>query len=240
MRIAYELFYKAVRAYFLRTSHIALPDEGEDAVIFIANHEQSFGPVTAMASLPKPVYPWVAHEITDRALCPGYIEEDFVRPEVRLRPPLSTLLARAIGRICVALMRDLKAIPVYKQSRRVADTIRISVQYIAQGRRLLIFPEIKGARWNEILCEFDTGFVGVARKLFEKTRRIAAFFPVAVNRRLRSLRLGAPVFFDPSRSYHAERDRIRDELKRRICALYREMEGEVGAPEEDRISLPQM
>ncbi len=237
MRVLYDLVYKVIRAYLLRSITLfQRPDAGQPA-IFIANHEQSFGPVTAMASLPKPLFPWVTYEIIDPALCPTYIEGDFVRPEVHLRPPLSTILSRVIGRICVVLMKDLKAIPVYRQSRRIAETIRTSVRCIEQGKRLLIFPEMKDQRWNEIINEFDTGFVGIARRLFEKTQRIAAFFPVAINRRLRQLRLGAPVLFDPTRPYHAERERIREELMERICAMYREMEGERLAPVGEPLAI---
>jgi 1-acyl-sn-glycerol-3-phosphate acyltransferase len=231
MRIPYqEIFYKLVRGYFVRSRAFIAEAPCEAPVIFIANHEQSFGPVAAMASLPKPLLPWVAHQITDRRLCPPYLEDDFVRPEVRLLPPLSTILARIIGRICVRIMHDIAAIPVYRQSRRIAETILQSVRRLEQGKRLLIFPEMPNQRWNDILCEFDTGFVAVAKTFFERTRTAVCFIPVAVNRRMRSLRLGAPVIFDPTLTYHVERTRIREELKRRICALYLEMEDAAGTP----------
>lgn len=220
----YDFLYKAVRAYLVKSLEVPRSIDDEAVVIFIANHEQSYGPVTAMASLPKPVVPWVTHEITDRKLCPAYIEDDFVRPEVGVNPPLSTIIARVIGRLCVGIMHDLKAVPVYKQSRRIAETIRASVRDLEQGRRILIFPEMPNLPFNDIICQFDSGFVGVARALFEKTRKVATFLPVAVNRRLRSLRLGDPVRFNPGRSYHAERNRIRETLMESICEMYRDME----------------
>lgn len=221
----YDFVYKAVRAYFVRSMQIPRIIRSASPLIFIANHEQSYGPVTAMASLPKPVIPWVTHQITDKYLCPAYIEDDFVKPEVRVNPPISTLIARIIGRICVGIMHDLRAIPVYKQSKRIAETIRASVRYLEQGRRLLIFPEIANLPFNDIICEFDTGFVAIARALFEKTRKVAAFLPVAINRRIKSVRLGNPVEFNPFTPYHDERTRIRETLMESICEMYLEMEG---------------
>lgn len=221
----YDYVYKAVRAYLVKSLQIPRMIKSASPVIFIANHEQSYGPVTAMASLPQPLVPWVTHEVTDKTLCPAYIEDDFVKPEVHVSPPLSTLVAKVVGRICVGIMHDLLAIPVYKQSRRIAETIRASVRYLEQGRRLLIFPEIPSLPFNNIICEFDTGFVAIARSLFERTRKVVTFLPVAVNRRLKSLRLGDPVEFDPFKPYHAERARIREELMERICEMYLEMEG---------------
>ncbi len=220
----YDFIYKAIRAYLVRSLELRYRLDNNEPTIFIANHEQSYGPVTTMASLPRPVVPWVTHQITDKRLCPAYIEDDFVRPEVRVSPPLSTLLARIIGRICVGIMEDLKAVPVYKQSRRIVETIRASVRYLEQGRKLLIFPEIANTPFNEIICQFDTGFVGVARALFEKTRRVVTFLPIAVNRHLRALRVGEPIAFNPQRAYHLERERIRETLMESISEMYREME----------------
>ncbi len=233
----YDSFYKAVRTYLVKSLEIPRSMDCKTPIIFVANHEQSYGPVTAMASLPKPVVPWVTHEITDRKLCPAYIEDDFVRPEVRVNPPLSTLIARLIGRLCVGIMHDLRAIPVYKHSKRIAETIRASVRYLEQGRRLLIFPEIANLPFNEIICQFDTGFVGIAKALFEKTRKIVTFLPVAVNRKLKYLKLGDPIRFNPFGSYHAERARIRELLMERICEMYREMDCPVQKLPEDTHSV---
>ena len=234
----YDYLYKAIRAYLVCSLEVQYRLGKDEPTIFVANHEQSYGPVTAMASLPRPVIPWVTHQITDRKLCPSYIEEDFVRPEVRVSPPLSTLLARVIGRICVGIMEDLKAVPVYKQSRRIVETIRASVRYLEQGRKLLIFPEIANHPFNDIICQFDTGFVGVARALFEKTRRVVTFLPIAVNRHLRALRVGEPITFDPHRAYHDERERIRATLMENICEMYLEMEASsTPEPQEEFHSL---
>lgn len=231
----YDFLYKAIRAYLVRSLELQYRLGSDEPTIFVANHEQSYGPVTAMASLPRPVIPWVTHQITDKELCPAYLEEDFVRPEVRVSPPLSTLLARIIGRICVGIMEDLKAVPVYKQSRRIVETIRASVRYLEQGRKLLIFPEIANIPFNDFICQFDSGFVGVARALFEKTRRVVTFLPVAVNRHLRALRVGDPVAFHPERVYHIERERIRKTLMESICEMYREMEGSCSPSHEEPI-----
>ena len=220
----YDFVYRTVRVLLVRSLEGRFESGEGTPIVFVANHEHAYGPVSTMASLPKPVVPWVTHQITDRTLCPAYIEDDFVRPEVRLAPPLSSLIARVIGVFCVGIMKDLKAIPVYKHSRMIAETIRASVRYLEQGRRLLVFPEIANLPFNEIICQFDTGFVGVARALFQKTRQVASFLPVAVHRRLRSLRIGEPVRFDPTLPYHTERTRINELLMERICEMYRAME----------------
>jgi len=222
----YAYLFNSIKVFFMRKRIVSARLPEGTPTIFIANHQGSYGPVTAMASLPQPVYPWVTHEITDLALCPKYIENDFVKPEVHLRPPVSSLLSRLIGRICVALMTDLHAIPVYKNSRRIAETIAMSVRLLEQGKRILIFPEIPNRIINEIVNEFDTGFINIARLFFERTARIVSFFPVAVNRGRMALHLGAPVRFNPLAPFRQEKVRIKRELVERICEMYREMEGQ--------------
>ncbi len=220
----YAHLFNAIKVFFMRRRIVSPRLAEGTTAIFVANHEGSYGPVTAIASLPQPIYPWVTHEITDLALCPKYIENDFVKPEVHLRPPLSILLSRVIGRVCVAIMADLHAIPVYKKSRRITETIAMSVRFLEQGKRLLIFPEIPNRIFNEIVNEFDTGFVNIARAFFERTARIVSFFPVAVNRGRMALHLGDPIRFNPLVPFRQEKDRIRRELIESICEMYREME----------------
>ncbi len=232
----YSVFYSVFKTYFVRRGFATgLPPRGTP-VVFIANHERSFGPLSAMSTLPRPLCPWVAREITDPETCPAYIEKDFVVPEVGLRRPLSSLVAGVIGRICVGIMRDIHAIPVYKESKRIVETLDMSSRLLALGKRLLIFPEIPNRFLNDVICEFDTGFAGVARVFFERTKRIVNFLPVAVNRRTKSLLLGAPVPFNPLNSFKAERARLKEELERRICELYRRLErgGSRSSPGECR------
>ncbi len=221
----YAYLYKTIKFFFLRRRIVSRRLIEGTPAIFIANHAGSYGPITAMASLPQPLYPWVTHEITDIALCPAYIEHDFVRAEVHLRPPLSLFLARVVGRICVAMMRDLHAIPVYRNSRKIVETIASSVRLLEQGKRLLIFPEIPNRIFNGIVNEFDTGFINIARLFFERTAKVVSFFPVAVNRGRMALHLGAPIRFNPFNSFRLEKIRIKGELVESISAMYRELEG---------------
>lgn len=227
----YDSFSTVVRAFYIRTRIVPSNLLDEDPTIYVANHMGSYGPVTAMSSLPQPVYPWVAHQIIDSSLCPSYIEHDFVRAEMHLGPPLSVLISGMIGRICVALMRDLHAIPVYRDSRRVLETLRISVRLLEQGKRLLIFPEIPNRIVNEIVNEFDTGFINVARLFFERSARVVSFLPIAIHRGRLALRVGAPIRFNPGIPFRLEKLRIKRELVERICEMYRDLELDAGKPE---------
>lgn len=222
-------FYKVVRLLLfnsrLRGTRKLLRDE---PVIMVANHVGSFGPVTVIASLPIRTYPWVAHEVTDIKTAAARIQAEFLEQELHLRPPLSTYLAKVIGRVCVALMRDIGAIPVYAKSRRIRSTMHCSLALLEEGKNILVFAEDSSKKFNDVLNELRTGFIHVAKLYYEKTRKAIQFLPIAVNRKVRGIRIGTPIRFDASLPFPRERQRLKSELQSTLYALYRELENELG------------
>jgi 1-acyl-sn-glycerol-3-phosphate acyltransferase len=201
---------------------------GDEPVIFVANHAGSFGPISVISALPFKLHPWVNHEVTELKSVARRIRDEFVERELHIRGPLSAFLSRAIGRICVALMRDIGAIPVYNMSKRIKSTVEASVQLLEQGKSLLVFPEDSLKPLNEAMCEFCTGFIHLAKLYYEKTRKAVCFLPVGVNRRLHSIKIGSPVRFDANAPFPVEKARLKKELESRIFSLYRSLEEEAG------------
>ena len=218
-------FFKAVRLLLfnsrLRGTRKLLNDE---PVIMVANHVGSFGPVSVIASLPIRTYPWVAHEVTDKKTAAPRIQAEFLEQELHLRPPFSTYLGKVIGRVCVALMRDIGAIPVYARSRKIRNTMLCSLGLLEEGKNIIVFAEDASKKVNDVLCELRTGFIHVARLYYEKTRKAMQFLPIAVNRKVHGISIGAPIRFDPSLPFSCERQRLKSELQRTIYALYYELE----------------
>jgi hypothetical protein len=93
-------------------------------------------------------------------------------------------------------MRDVQAIPVYAASRRIRDTLERSLELLLKGKNLLVFPENKERPINEVLGDFSTGFLALARLYYQKTRKAICFLPVAVNQRVKGIRIGRPIRFD--------------------------------------------
>ena len=187
--------------------------------VFIANHQDSYGPIILMTHLPFTVYPWVTHEIVDGRLCPAYVEKDFLYKEIRLKSPLSILLSTVIGKICVSLMRYLEAIPVYKHDRKGVESLRLSAKYLEAGRDLLLFPEISNTWRNEKICAFDNGFVRIARLYAERNEKKVLFYPVAVDKGRRRVTIGEPISLSDGCGFHADKRRIALDLETRIYEM---------------------
>ncbi len=220
-------FYSVIRRLFFN-SHLRgmrnLPT-GEP-VIMVANHVGSFGPVSVITSLPIRLYPWVTHEVTDLRMVAPRIQAEFFEQELHLRPPVSTWLGRFVGRICVALMKDIGAIPVYQKSKRIRATVEKTLHLLEQGKNILVFAEDSTRKINDFLCEFCTGFIHVAKLYYEKTRKAVAFLPVAVNRSVHRIQVGTPIRFDVTAPFAREKQRLKSELETTVYTLYQELESE--------------
>ena len=194
-------------------------DPGAPAIL-VANHLGSFGPVILSVHFPYPFFPWVTHEVTDPALCPAHLQRDFVEPELGLEWPASEFVAALLGRICVAVMREIGAIPVYRKSRKLRLTIEESVERLAGGGWVLVFPEVQNALWDETVNEFHTGFVNIARSLYRRTGAVARFYPVCVHRKKNLILIGEGVAFAPEQPFGPEKKRIVDYLEESIRRMY--------------------
>ena len=223
----YTLLAKIIKVFYVK-AHIRGIQQalGNANAVVVANHLGSFGPLALMTSLIHKLYPWVIQEVTNIKDCAAYIRQDFVEKELKLRSFVGRELSRLIGRICVQLMSYLKAIPVYRTSRQLVKTFEISLSYLKSGKTLLIFPENDESKKRDDICMLDTGFIRLAWWLYETTHKILSFYPVAVNKNVRRIRVGEPVRFNPDTPYGEERIRIKEQLERSISSMYRAMERE--------------
>lgn len=77
---------------------------------------------------------------------------------------------------------------------------------------------------NDVLCEFCTGFIHVAKLYYEETRKAVQFLPVAVNKRVGAILIGKPIRFDASAPFPREKLRLKNELESSVYSLYKELE----------------
>jgi 1-acyl-sn-glycerol-3-phosphate acyltransferase len=223
----WTLLAKLIRVFYVKAHVEGIKKilNGRNVVV-VANHLGSFGPLALMCSLTHNLYPWVVHEVTNLKDCAAYVRRDFVEKELKLRSFAGRGLSRLIGRLCVRLMHYLKAVPVYSGGRRILRTFEISLAYLKSGRALLVFPENDESKKRDELCMLNTGFIRLARRLYDATHRVLTFYPVAVNKKARGIRVGKPIRFDPGSPYSQERRRIKEHLERSIRSMYRALERE--------------
>lgn len=217
-------FFKILQTLFSLFCHCRLLNKenipARGPAVFVSNHLGSYAPVAVLTSFPIRLYPWVEFQTMDWKLCPGYLRQDFVEPELRLKPPFSHIISWPISKFCVLLMQIIKAIPVCNKSMKLVTTWRRSLELLEQNKSLVIFPENDSAPFNEVMNAFDQGFVGLAPLYYEKTRRILNFIPVAVNKTAKAIKIGLPVSYNPKNNFSSERQRISKTLQDCITEMH--------------------
>lgn len=190
-----------------------LPDS---PAAFICNHLETYSPIVLSLYFPFPYRPWVHASVMTRELCRDYLETDFTRKTLKLRPPFSRWLAAILAPLCIGLMRSIDAVPVYRGQMKVRETFAISVQALRQGDNLLIFPEKQNTRTSETVNEFHTGFINLARYYQQATDKTLRFYPVHISSKKRIITIGKAIEYVPAKNFYSEKARITAELQKAI------------------------
>jgi len=201
--------------------------------VYVSNHARALGPIAVVASLSVRLYPWVINDMLDWEKAAGYLNKDFVEPQLHIPSPLSMPLARLISQASVRLLRGAGGIPVW-HGEEVLETYRLSVDDLAAGKSLLIFPEDPTQPLDEScrMSPFLKGFARLGELYFERTQKILKFYPLAVHAALRKVKLGRPISFNPNNNPANECVRIKSVLESIIRGMVIEMtlQGYAGIP----------
>ena len=197
-----------------------LPERGP--AVFVANHLGALGPIAVGASVPLRLHAWTHADMLDPLLATDYLRRDFVEGQLHLTRPLSEWLARAISQIHVPLLSAVGCVPVYHTPDGLLETLCLSVDLLAQGECLLIFPEDPDLpvdpRYQ--MTPFKKGFARLGELLYERTKQILSFHPLAVHAQTFTVRVGKPIRYNPLVNSANERVRIKNLLERSIHEMY--------------------
>lgn len=210
LRFLIDLFFPAMQIFGLDR----LPEE---PCIIVGNHSQMNGPLLSELRLDIPHETWCAGALMQGKEVAAYAFADFWSFKPRRTHPFYRLLSHLIRPLCVCLFNNAHTIPVYHDVR-LRQTYRQSVEALADGESLVIFPE-KNAPGNHILYAFQDKFVDTARFYCRKTGKGISFVPLYIAPRLRGAWFGSPIAFRPEVPIAEERERICRLLREEITAL---------------------
>jgi 1-acyl-sn-glycerol-3-phosphate acyltransferase len=215
----WRLTWLLVKAFFPKIAFQGPGSPLSGPAIFVANHENAFGPVASYLYFPVRIHPWIMYELSEKGACARYLAQEFFQKEAKLGPAFSRFLARLIEPIVIALFRHIGAVPVYHNSRRIIETISRSIVLLEEGEFLIIFPEVPEANLNRYINRFNTGFLEIVKTADRRGRRRVPIYPVCIDRRRRLIRLGRPLMFDYSRNFVVEKRRIKCALEKAITLM---------------------
>ena len=187
----------------------------EEAFVYVGNHAQMNGPITAQLYYPGKPYIWTIGEMMNLKEVPAYAYEDFWRH--KKNKLFYKALSYIIAPLSVIVFNNARTIAVYHDAR-LLKTIRESMDKLDEGKSIVIFPENRNS-YNNIVDDFEEHFVDLARYYYRKSKKRLVFVPVyhAVN--LNEVYFGKGIKYNPDNSIDTERERICDYLKKEITNI---------------------
>lgn len=188
--------------------------------IFVCNHAGSYGPLAMGLFFPFKFRPWVIYRAMTAGLCRKQLEKDLFGNCRTIFKPLCRFAARIIEPACLWVMHKTKAIPVYRGKNEIFTTFCQSVEVLAEGYNIVLFPEKDESAYHRHLKEFYTGFVHLARKYYNENGKALPFYPVYIDKEKRNITIGKPVVYNPGAVFKNEKDRLANILMEAIrqCA----------------------
>ena len=203
----YLIFRKLAAIFVLPAISIEgienLPD---GPAIVVGNHSQAYGPVAAELYFPRAHYTWCISEMMEKDKVADYAYQDFWSKKPVLLRPFFKLLSHILPTISEIVFTNAATIPVYRD-KRIMKTFQLSCDRLKENAAVVIFPE-EYTEYNNIVHQFQRGFVHVAKYYYRQTKESVPFVPMYVCPRLKKLVFGEPIWYSPDNSSADEAERI--------------------------------
>ena len=200
--------------------HVKL--DPDNPVVFLGNHAEIYGPIASALCFPVQVRFWVISKMMfNKKDVRAYMYENTFSKKTFLPVFVRKLLAWYLGWLSVNIMNSLRAIAVYRDSpMKLRQTIRESVDALAAGENLMIFPEHPEGKYvKNGISELSPGFLMLAEAWWKKSGKKLRLMPVYANREQRTFTFGEEIDYEPENGFAAEQDRILKEAYEQLVKL---------------------
>lgn len=181
-------------------------------VVYISHHQNLFGPFILLLWYPKFFRTWILNVFFDQKECfKQYVEYTFTK---RFSMPklLAQILAYPISWFIAQLITSSRGIPVYRGSRKILETMNLSVKAIKSGESIAIFPNVDYSNSINEDSDFYEGFLYLEKYFYKETKEHITFIPLHVSKKARRIVHGKPIQYLGTSSKGDIVHRIKEEI----------------------------
>lgn len=175
---------------------------------FVARHQDLAGPVLSVALLEREVRVWVLHVFFTRRDCFRQYYGYTFTERFRWPKPLALCAAAVCALLVPPLMKSLDAIPVYRGSARIVETLKLSAQALAQGESVLICPDRDYTDTSGRDADLYRGFLHLERHAAKVGASPVSFVPLCPDRNRRRFTVGQALRFSGKAPFKAEQSEM--------------------------------
>jgi len=210
-----------VRLFYPKIEIVGMENLPDEPCAIVGNHTQLHGPIACELYFPENYYTWCAGQMMKLKEVPEYAYTDFWSQKPKIIRPLFKLVSYIIPPLSVLIFNNARTIAVYKDNR-IVSTFRESIAKLQNGNSIVIFPE-HDKKYNNIIYDFQEGFVDVARLYYKRTGKELSFVPLYIAPKLKKMYLGKLIKFSADAPIAEERRRICDYLMQEITDIARSL-----------------
>lgn len=217
----YKIIKWLVWLFYPKMKVVGTENLPEEEAIIVGNHTQMNGPIASELYLTGNRYTWCAGQMMNTKEVPDYAYKDFWSRKPKIVRPFYKILSYIIAPLASLIFNNANTIAVYRDNR-IMSTFRNTVNKLADGAKVVIFPE-HDKKYNNIIYDFQDKFIDIARLYHKRTGKELMFVPLYIAPKLKKMYLGKPIRFSSETPIEEERRRICDYLMNEITDIARSL-----------------
>ena len=155
----FQFVKKLMRVRYKEPKFIYQGDEVEGGAVILCNHEGTDAPMAWEMYSGKPVSFWGAHQMNSGLKkMYAYQSKVYFHEKKGMNLCLARLFCLIASPLTNMFYKGLDVVSTYEDAR-LKKTMRESAERLAEGRNLVIFPEISNEGYQETLQGFHSGAV---------------------------------------------------------------------------------
>ncbi|WP_233711209.1 glycerol acyltransferase [Lederbergia citrisecunda] len=213
------LFVRALIRIFYRKYSVFSPNSSKGPIVYIAHHQNLFGPFVILLSFPHHLHAWILDVFIDQKTCyKQYVDYTFTK-RFGWNRTISKLLAWPISFGISKLLSSGKGIPVYRGSKKIMNTMNLSVEALQKGESIVIFPDIDYQDSSSETKDLYDGFLYLEKYYYRKTRKHVCFVPLYASKMSRLVISGEKIYFTGEEDFLSERKVVLQKIKDNLNKL---------------------
>ena len=213
----YRVIRRLVLIFYKKIEQEGLENLPGEPAIYVGNHAQMNGPIIGELYFPVDRDIWCISEMMHMTQVPAYAYKDFWSNKPVYIRWFFKILSYIIAPIAHVVFNSADTIEVHKNFH-IIQTFKDTTEDLENGRSVIIFPECYEP-YNNIVYEFQPGFVDAAKHFYKKTGKDVCFVPFYNAPALGKVCFGKSIRFDHENDKEAEKERICTYLKEEITSI---------------------
>ncbi|MBQ4637782.1 MAG: glycerol acyltransferase [Clostridia bacterium] len=196
----------------------------EGACIYITHHRDWKGIIYPMCWMPIDVHVWALDAFCDEKAAFDQMYGYTYTQRLGMPKPIAYVAAKLASKGFAAVLTSSGAIPVYRGSMKIRETLQKTVEYMEKGENIAILPDVDYQSSDDEVGELYTGFLNVDRLYYRRNKSHVRFVPIYADEKKKTLYVGEPCGFLEGENFNDSKDRVILEIRNGINALVKKSE----------------